>query len=89
MDFRGYRSKLNYLKAAYDVFRKTWSGYYQIVHAHYGLSPAMVEVFVVGLVLGLVRLQTNTTTCLVVHAGYNFLNLLLLPYFPYLLSALL
>ncbi len=55
---------------------------FAIGHAHYGLSPAMIEVFVVGLVLGLVRLRTNTTTCLVVHAGYNFLNLLLLPYFP-------
>ena len=62
---------------------------FAIGHAHYGLSPAMVEVFVVGLVLGLVRLRTNTTTCLVVHAGYDFLNLLLLPYFPYLPSALL
>jgi membrane protease YdiL (CAAX protease family) len=62
---------------------------FAIGHAHYGLSPAMVEVFVVGLVLGLVRLRTNTTTCLVVHVGYDFLNLLLLPYFPYLPSALL
>ncbi len=62
---------------------------FAIGHAHYGLSPAMVEVFVVGLVLGLVRRRTNTTACIVIHAGYNFLDLLLLPYFPYLLSALL
>ena len=62
---------------------------FAIGHAHYGLSPAMVEVFVVGLVLGLVRRRTNTTACLVIHAGYDFLDLLLLPYFPYLLSALL
>lgn len=62
---------------------------FAIGHAHYGLSPAMVEVFVVSLVLGLVRLRTNTTACLVIHAGYDFLNLLLLPYFPYLLNALL
>lgn len=62
---------------------------FAIGHAHYGLSPAMVEVFVVGLVLGLVRRRTNTTICLVIHAGYNFLDLLLLPYFPYLLNALL
>jgi membrane protease YdiL (CAAX protease family) len=61
---------------------------FAIGHAHYGLSPAMVEVFVVGLVLGLLRRRTNTTTCFVVHAGYDFLDLLLLPYFPYLLSAL-
>jgi len=62
---------------------------FAIGHAHYGLSPAMVEVFIVGLVLGLVRRRTNTTACIVIHAGYNFLDLLLLPYFPYLLNALL
>jgi len=61
---------------------------FAIGHAHYGLSPATVEIFVVGLVLGLVRLRTNTTTCVVVHAGYDFVNLLLLPYSPYLLNAL-
>ena len=61
---------------------------FAVGHAHYGLSPAMVEVFVVGLVLGLVRRRTNTTTCLVIHAGYDFLDLILLPHFPYLLSAL-
>jgi len=61
---------------------------FAIGHAHYGLSLAMVEIFVVGLVLGLVRLRTNTTTCLVIHAGYDFVNLLLLPYLPYLLNAL-
>jgi membrane protease YdiL (CAAX protease family) len=62
---------------------------FAIGHAHYGLSPAMVEVFVVGLVLGLVRRRANTTTCFVIHAAYNFLDLFLLPHFPYLLSALL
>jgi len=62
---------------------------FAIGHAHYGLSPAMVEVFIVGLVLGLVRRRTNTTACIVIHAGYNFLDLLLLPYFPYLLNTLL
>jgi membrane protease YdiL (CAAX protease family) len=61
---------------------------FAVGHAHYGLSPAMVEVFVIGLVLGLVRRGINTTTCIVIHAGYNFLDLILFPYFPYLLSAL-
>jgi membrane protease YdiL (CAAX protease family) len=59
---------------------------FAVGHAHYGLSPAMVEVFVVGLALGLVRRRTNTTTCVVIHAGYDFLDLILLPYLPYLLS---
>jgi membrane protease YdiL (CAAX protease family) len=61
---------------------------FAVGHAHYGLSPAMVEIFVVGLVLGLVRRRANTTTCVVIHAGYNFLDLILLPYFPYLLITL-
>jgi membrane protease YdiL (CAAX protease family) len=60
---------------------------FAVGHAHYGLSPAMIEVFVVGLVLGLVRRWTNTTTCLMVHAGYDFLDLLLLLYLPYLMGA--
>jgi membrane protease YdiL (CAAX protease family) len=60
---------------------------FAVGHAYYSLSPAIVEIFVVGLVLGLMRRRTNTTACIVVHAGYNFLDLLLLPHFPYLLSA--
>jgi len=34
----GYRSKLNYLKAIFTIFKYTWKGCYDVVHAHYGLS---------------------------------------------------
>lgn len=35
----GFQSKLNYLKGAVEVFRKTCSvPYYDVVHAHYGLT---------------------------------------------------
>src|SRR2546425_4761646 len=34
----GFRSKLNYLKGAVDVLRKTRSTPYDIVHAHYGFT---------------------------------------------------
>ncbi len=39
----GHRSKLNYVTAAYRVFRSTTLDRYDIVHAHYGLSgvPAL------------------------------------------------
>ena len=39
----GYRSKLHYLKAVFDVFFRTWRGSYDIVHVHYGLCgiPAL------------------------------------------------
>ena len=43
LDFLGYRSKLNYIKAGLDVFQKTGLDSYDVVHAHYGLSglPAL------------------------------------------------
>jgi membrane protease YdiL (CAAX protease family) len=51
-------------------------------HVQYGFSPAIVEIFVIGLVLSWLRDRANTTTCIVVHAGYNFCEALLMPYFP-------
>jgi teichuronic acid biosynthesis glycosyltransferase TuaC len=43
LDFRGDRSKLEYLKAAVEVFRRTRHKRYSVVHAHYGLTglPAL------------------------------------------------
>lgn len=40
---RGEQSRSKYLTAAYDVFRQTRRGHYDVVHAHYGLSgfPAL------------------------------------------------
>ena len=35
------------------------------------LTLAMAEIFVLGLVLGLMRNWTNTTVCILIHAGYN------------------
>jgi hypothetical protein len=51
-------------------------------HVQYGLSPAAVEVLLIGLALGWLRNRTNTTTCIVVHMAYNFLDLLIAPLFP-------
>lgn len=51
-------------------------------HTQYGLSPATLEILVVGLVLGLIRDRANTTTCILVHTLYNFVDVLLLPLFP-------
>ena len=43
LHFLGYRSRLNYLKSAFDVFSRTRESNYDVVHAHYGLSgfPAL------------------------------------------------
>ena len=49
-------------------------------HVQYTLSPAILEIMIIGLALGWLRERSNTTTCIVVHSGYNFLNMLLMPY---------
>jgi len=43
LDFPGYRSKLEYLKAAIEVSRRTRRHSYDVVHAHYGVTglPAL------------------------------------------------
>lgn len=51
-------------------------------HVQYTLSPALVEILIIGLVLGWLRERTNTTTCMVTHAGYNFLDTILMRFFP-------
>ena len=55
---------------------------FSIAHVQYTLSPALVEILIVGLLLGWVRAKSNTTTCIIIHASYNFLNILLAPFFP-------
>jgi len=44
LHFRGYRSKLEYFKAAIQVRQRTRSTKYDVVHAHYGLA-GMAAVF--------------------------------------------
>ena len=50
---------------------------FAVGHLQYGFTVAMLEVFVIGLVLGLVRNRANTTTAILVHAGYNAAGVLL------------
>ena len=47
-------------------------------HLQYGLSPAMLQVFLLSLGLGLMRERANTTTCMIVHGAYNLAGLLLM-----------
>ncbi len=50
---------------------------FAVGHLQYGFTVAMLEVFVIGLVLGLVRKRANTTTAILIHAGYNAAGVLL------------
>lgn len=50
---------------------------FAIGHIQYGITPAIAEVFFIGLILGIVRNRANTTTAILVHAGYNAIGTLL------------
>lgn len=44
---------------------------FALLHSQYGFSFSTVAVFVVGLVLGILRMRANTTTSMITHAVYN------------------
>ena len=46
---------------------------FAVVHVQYGLTPITIAVFLLGLILGILRKQTNTTVTIIVHFGYNFI----------------
>jgi membrane protease YdiL (CAAX protease family) len=50
---------------------------FAIGHLQYGLTVATLEMFVLGLALGLMRNWTNTTVCILIHAGYDSVGVLL------------
>lgn len=52
---------------------------FALVHSNYGLSLSTLIVFLLGIVLGIVRIRTNTTTAMITHAVYN-MSLALLAY---------
>ncbi len=49
-------------------------------HAQYSLSPALIGLFVVGYGLGVIRNRINTTAAVLVHAGFNFLQVIMMTY---------
>jgi membrane protease YdiL (CAAX protease family) len=55
---------------------------FMIVHAQYGFTPALLQILVVGVVLGLIRRYTNTTACVVVHTLFNTVSVLMALWFP-------
>ena len=44
---------------------------FAIIHVQYGLSPAVLQVFLLGLVLGIVRQRGNLTMSIALHTLYN------------------
>jgi membrane protease YdiL (CAAX protease family) len=50
---------------------------FALAHLQYGLTIATLEVFLIGLALGLMRNWSNTTICVLIHAGYNTVGMFL------------
>lgn len=44
---------------------------FALVHSNYGISMSTLIVFLLGLVLGIVRMRVNTTTTMIIHMVYN------------------
>jgi membrane protease YdiL (CAAX protease family) len=44
---------------------------FALLHSNYGITLSTLLVFLVGLVLGVLRLRWNTTTSMIAHAIYN------------------
>ncbi len=44
---------------------------FAVVHSQYGITLSTLAVFIVGLILGLLRMRFNTSTCVIAHASYN------------------
>ncbi len=53
------------------------SALFAVGHLQYGITVATLQVFVIGLVLGLVRSRTHTTLCILIHTAYNAVGVLL------------
>lgn len=51
---------------------------FALAHFQYASSPAIVEVLVLGLALGFMRRRIGTVPCILVHAGYNAADMLIL-----------
>lgn len=49
---------------------------FTFAHAQYSLSPALIAIFAVGYGLGVIRDRINTTAAVLVHAGFNFLQVI-------------
>ena len=46
--------------------------FFTALHAYQYNWDALLSVFLFGLTLGLIRKKTNTSVCVIVHGGYDF-----------------
>lgn len=49
---------------------------FAVIHFHYGLTPLMLMVFLLGCLFGWIRKRYNTTAAIIAHASYDLFALL-------------
>ena len=54
---------------------------FAVLHAQYAISLATLEIFILGLVLGVLRKRAGTTAAIIAHTGYDMILLALSLYF--------
>jgi len=54
---------------------------FAVLHAQYAISLATLEIFILGLFLGMLRRRAGTTAAIVAHSGYDMILLLIALFF--------
>ncbi len=49
---------------------------FALIHLHYGPTLLLLELFIVGIILGLIRNRLNTTAAIIVHSSFDIIALL-------------
>jgi uncharacterized protein len=50
---------------------------FMLIHVQYGFSFVLLSLFVTSVVFGIQRMKMNTTCCIITHAAYNFVVVML------------
>jgi len=50
---------------------------FAVLHAQYAISLATLEIFILGVFLGLLRRRAGTTAAIIAHSGYDMILLLI------------
>lgn len=50
---------------------------FALIHSHYGFTPILVLLGLLGAICGVVRLRFNTTAAILLHGAFDFFSIML------------
>ena len=53
------------------------SAFFALLHTQYWINPGLILVFIIALILGLMRQRQSTSSAIIAHFVYNFMQLIL------------